>query len=53
MRYEVMYDDLVTRWAVVDNQAAGLVIAYHEDESAARQQAESEEREAQGGTSFS
>jgi hypothetical protein len=44
MRYKVMYDDLVTRWAVVDNKAAGLVIAYHETEDSAREEAELEER---------
>lgn len=42
-RYSVVYDDLVAQWAVVDSRAAGLVIAFHEDEEAANQAARDEE----------
>lgn len=42
-RYSVVYDDLIARWAVVDTQAAGLVIGFHESETAAEEAARHEE----------
>lgn len=43
MRYKVMYDDLVAKWAVVDSKAAGLVIAYHKHKEAACAEAQAKE----------
>ena len=42
-RYSVVYDDLVAKWAVVDNRGAGLVIGFHEREDAAVNAARNEE----------
>ena len=42
-RYSVVYDDLVAKWAVVDNRGAGLVIGFHEREDAALNAARDEE----------
>ncbi len=43
MRYTIMYDDILNSWAVVDTKAAGMVIAIHEGEEAARDAAWREE----------
>ena len=45
MRYKVMYDDLVAKWAVVDSKAAGLVIAYHRLKESAYEEAQSKENQ--------
>lgn len=42
-RYSVVYDDLVAKWAVVDTNAAGMVIGFHEQEDVARNAAQREE----------
>lgn len=42
-RYSVVYDDLVAKWAVVDNKAAGMVIGFHEQEEIAEDAAKREE----------
>ena len=44
MRYSVVYDDLVAKWAVVDKQSAGMVVAFHDHEDTARDAAEYEEK---------
>ncbi len=43
MRYKVMYDDLIDKWAVVDTKAAGLAIDFHDMEEDARNAAWGEE----------
>lgn len=43
MRFKVMYDDLVDKWAVVDTKAAGLAIGFHDIEEDARNAALGEE----------
>ncbi len=43
MRYTIMYDDIVKSWAVVDTMAVGMVIAFHDDEDAAKDAAWREE----------
>ncbi len=42
-RYSVVYDDLVAKWAVVDTDAAGMVIGFHEHEDVAQSAAQHEE----------
>ncbi|MBL6927797.1 MAG: hypothetical protein ISR44_01380 [Rhodospirillales bacterium] len=43
-RYSVVYDDLVAKWAVVDTNAAGMVIGFHDQEEVAQNSAQLEER---------
>ncbi|MBT3361767.1 MAG: hypothetical protein HN403_19255 [Rhodospirillales bacterium] len=42
-RYSVVYDDLIAKWAVVDTNAAGMVIGFHDHEDVAHNSARNEE----------